>query len=142
MRTQRTLPALQGSGRAAESLHVRRTIALAVAVVSLWACAQPATARVTAQPHWPRHIARYYEMFTPAGNRAVRHVVYHASRMLKAGASRERTMARVKRMYSAVEDRHSEAYDTAVCEAFADELDRWLVAAGYERIDAFDEFAF
>jgi hypothetical protein len=29
-----------------------------------------------------------------------------------------------------------------VCEAFADELDRWLMAAGYEPVDAFDEFAF
>jgi hypothetical protein len=51
-------------------------------------------------------------------------------------------MARVRRDYGRVENRYEEAYDTAVCEAFADELDRWLLAAGYEPIDAFDEFAF
>ena len=51
-------------------------------------------------------------------------------------------MARVRRDYRKVEDKYSEAYDTAVCDAFADELDRWLLAAGYEPVDAFDEFAF
>jgi hypothetical protein len=81
-------------------------------------------------------------MFTPAGNRAVRHVVWRASRMLRKGESRKRVMSVVRRAYLAVEDKYEESQDTAVCERFADELDRWLVAAGYERIDAFDEFAF
>lgn len=81
-------------------------------------------------------------MFSRAGNRAVRHVVWRASRGLKAGWSRERTMARVRRDYGRVEDRYKEAYDTAVCEDFADELDRWLIAAGFDPVDAFDEFAF
>jgi hypothetical protein len=51
-------------------------------------------------------------------------------------------MAGVRRDYGRVELRFDEATDTAVCEAFADELDRWLIAAGYEPVDAFDEFAF
>jgi hypothetical protein len=81
-------------------------------------------------------------MFSRAGNRAVRHVVWRASRSLKAGWSRERTMARVRRDYRRVEDKYDEAYDTAVCEDFADQLDLWLIAAGYDPVDAFDEFAF
>jgi hypothetical protein len=122
---------------------VRRTVLLAVAVVTLWAFAQPAAAAPAAERHhWPKHIARWYEMFTPAGDRAVRHVVWRASRALKAGWSRKRVMARVRRDYRRVENRYNEAYDTAVCDAFADELDRWLLAAGYEPVDAFDEFAF
>jgi hypothetical protein len=51
-------------------------------------------------------------------------------------------MARVRRDYGKVEDKYKEATDTAVCDAFADELDRWLYAAGFEPVDAFDEFAF
>jgi hypothetical protein len=51
-------------------------------------------------------------------------------------------MARLRRDYRRAENRYEEAYDTAVCEAFADELDRWLIAAGHEPVDAFDEFAF
>jgi sarcosine oxidase gamma subunit len=80
-------------------------------------------------------------MFTPAGNRAIRHVVWRASRMLRAGRARKTVMASVRRLYGAVEDRYEEAFDTAVRESFADELDRWLVAAGYEPIDSYDEFA-
>jgi hypothetical protein len=112
-------------------------------VLALWAgAAEPAAAIAPRPPHWPDHIARNYEMFSPAGNRAVRHVAWRASRMLRKGASRRSVMAMVRRAYGRVELRYEEAYDTAVCDAFADELDKWLVAAGYERIDAFDEFAF
>jgi hypothetical protein len=121
---------------------VRCTVTVTLAVLTFWACAQPAVARVDSRPQWPRHIGRDYEMFTPAGNRAVRHVVWIAARRLRAGASRRRVMAAVSRAYLAVELKYDEATDTAVCERFADELDRWLTAAGYERIDAFDEFAF
>jgi hypothetical protein len=119
---------------------VRRTTALIAALLALVACAQPAAD--ASQPRWPKHIGKEYEMFTPAGNRAVRHVVWRASRMLRRGESRKRVMSVVRRAYLAVEDKYEESQDTAVCDRFADELDRWLVAAGYERIDAFDEFAF
>ncbi|HEX6714254.1 MAG TPA: hypothetical protein VF066_12750 [Thermoleophilaceae bacterium] len=119
---------------------MRRIASLAAAVVMLAAFAQPAGA--AEQHRWPKHIATWYEMFSPAGDRAVRHVVWRASRGLKAGWSRKRVMARVRRDYRKVENKYEEAYDTAVCEAFADELDRWLDAAGYEPIDALDEFAF
>lgn len=120
---------------------MRRTIALTLTALSLGVLTEPAAAQAPGH-HWPRHIGHEYEMFSAAGNRAVRHVVWLASRELRRGASRERTMRVVARAYGRVEDRYDEAYDTAVCEDFADELDRWLVAAGYERIDAFDEFAF
>jgi AcrR family transcriptional regulator len=117
---------------------MRRAIVPLVAVVALCVCAQPAAAA----PRWPRHIARDYQMFTPAGNRAVRHVLWRASRMLRAGASRGRTMGMVRRAYGRVEDKYEEAIDTAVREAFADELDPWLIAAGYDPVDSYDEFAF
>jgi hypothetical protein len=119
-----------------------RVVVLVVAVMALSLLAQPAAADAASRPKWPRHIATNYEMFSRAGNRAVRHVVWRASRSLKAGWSRERTMARVRRDYRRVEDKYQEAYDTAVCEDFADQLDLWLIAAGYEPVDAFDEFAF
>jgi hypothetical protein len=117
---------------------MRRTLALVVAAVALCAFAQPAAAA----PRWPRHIARDYQMFSPAGNRAVRHVVWRASRMLRAGASRGRTMGMVRRAYGRVEDTYEEAFDTAAREAFADELGPWLIAAGFDPIDSYDEFAF
>jgi len=122
---------------------VRFAIALHVTLLALSAPAPPpAAAHATARPHWPRHIARDYQMFTPAGNRAVRHVLWRASRALRAGASRGHVMGMVRRAYGIVEDQYAEAIDTAVREAFADELDPWLVGAGYERIDSYDEFAF
>ena len=131
------------AGEVAESFSVRSVLVPALAVLTLWAgAAEPAAAIAPRPPHWPDHIARNYEMFSPAGNRAVRHVAWRASRMLRKGASRRSVMAMVRRAYGRVELRYEEAYDTAVCDAFADELDKWLVVAGYERIDAFDEFAF
>jgi hypothetical protein len=114
-----------------------RVVLVVACALALAVPARPAAAK----PHWPKHIAHRYEMFSRAGDRAVRHVVWRASRSLKAGWSRKRTMARVRRDYGRVENRYEEAYDTAVCDAFA-ELDRWLTAAGYEPVDAFDEFAF
>ena len=40
--------------------------------------------------------------------------------------------------YAKVDDRYVEAGDTIVREAVAEEIDRWLHAAGWERIEAFD----
>ena len=51
-------------------------------------------------------------------------------------------MRQVRRDYFAVEERFEEAEDTAVCDRFADEMNRWLRAAGYRLIEAADEFAF
>ena len=41
--------------------------------------------------------------------------------------------------FARVAERYAGAQDTAVRERLADELDRWLVAAGFEAIEAFDE---
>jgi hypothetical protein len=43
--------------------------------------------------------------------------------------------------FRALEDLYSEAGDTAVRDAFGDELDRWLIAAGYEPTEASDEYS-
>ena len=120
-------------------MEMGRVPVVLLAVVALALFAQPAAA---GPQRWPKHIARDFQMFTPAGNRAVRHVVWHASRMLRRGASRGHVMGAVRRDYGLVEDGYDEAIDTAVRESFADELDRWLIAAGYEPVDSYDEFAF
>lgn len=70
----------------------------------------------------------------------MRAVVIRAAAMLKAGASREAVMRMVHKRFLALEDRYDEAGDTAVREALADELDRWLKAAGYDTIESYDEF--
>jgi hypothetical protein len=51
-------------------------------------------------------------------------------------------MGMVRRAYGRVEDTYEEAFDTAAREAFADELGPWLIAAGFDPIDSYDEFAF
>jgi hypothetical protein len=121
---------------------VHAVVAAFVAILTMGPPGSAPPAHPAAQPHWPRHIASDYQMFTPAGNRAVRHVVWRAARMLRHGASRGHTMGMVRRAYGKVELQYDETTDTAVREAFADELDPWLIAAGYEPIDSYDEFAF
>ena len=81
-------------------------------------------------------------MFSRAGDRAMRALVRRAARMLKAGDSRAEVMRVVATRFQALEDSYDEAGDTAVREAFADELDRWLTAAGYEPIESYDEFVY
>jgi len=88
---------------------------------------------------WPRRIARDYAMFSRRGDAAVRRLVVRAARSLRRGADREAVLSRVRLDYAKVADRYDEALDTAVREAVADELDRWLRAAGFEPIEAFDE---
>jgi hypothetical protein len=88
---------------------------------------------------WPKRIARDYEMFSRRGNAAVRQIVLRASRSLRRGAGREAVLARVRQDFAEVYERHPEIGDTAVRERLGDELDRWLVAAGFEVIDAYDE---
>jgi hypothetical protein len=88
---------------------------------------------------WPRRIARDYAMFSRRGDAAVRRLVVRAARSLRRGAGREAVLSRVRLDYAKVADRYAEALDTAVREAVSDELDRWLRAAGFEPIEAFDE---
>lgn len=65
--------------------------------------------------------------------------VLRAARSLRRGADRETVLSRVRLDYAKAGDRFGEAGDTAVREKVADELDRWLHAAGFEPIEAFDE---
>jgi len=48
-------------------------------------------------------------------------------------------LAQVRLDFARVAGRFAGAQDTAVRERLADELDRWLVAAGFEVIEALDE---
>jgi|tagenome__1003787_1003787.scaffolds.fasta_scaffold19572893_2 hypothetical protein len=62
--------------------------------------------------------------------------------MLKAGASGEQVMRAIAIPFGALEELYAEAGDTAVRDAFGDEqLDRWLVTAGYEPTEASDEYS-
>ena len=88
---------------------------------------------------WPSRIARSYEMFSRRGDAAIRQIVLRAARALRRGAGREQTLSRVRKDFHRVASHFSEADDTAVREALGDELDKWLVAAGFSRIDAYDE---
>ena len=88
---------------------------------------------------WPKRIAREYHMSSARGNAAMRRLVQRAARALRRGDGREETLRRVRLDYAKVDDRYDEAGDTIVREAVAEELDKWLHAAGWERIEAFDE---
>lgn len=85
---------------------------------------------------WPKRVARDYAMFTPRGDAAVRRLVLRAARALRRGATREAVMRRVRRDFEAIDRRFDGASDTAVLEALANELDRWLLPAGFAPIDA------
>jgi len=58
---------------------------------------------------------------------------------LKHGAGREETLQRVRVDYLRVYDRYDGAMDTIVREKVADQIDVWLIAAGFEPIEAYDE---
>ena len=78
-------------------------------------------------------------MPTARGDAAMRRIVLRASRSLRRGDGREQVLAQVRLDFARVAERYTGASDTAVRERLADELDRWLVAAGFEVIEAFDE---
>ena len=88
---------------------------------------------------WPKRIARRYSMYTARGDAAMRRLVVRASRSLKRGDGREQVLAQVRVDFARVAGRFAGAQDTAARERLADEIDRWLVAAGFEVIEAFDE---
>jgi hypothetical protein len=64
-----------------------------------------------------------------------------AARALHRGAGRAQTLGGVSDDLERVAVRFDEAHDTAVEEALADELDKWLHAAGFARIESRDEFS-
>ena len=109
---------------------------LAVKLEADWAAAVERRGR---RHPWPRHIRRDYEMFSRRGDAAIRRIVVRAARALRRGASREATMRLVSIGYERVAKRYSEAEDSAVGEALAVELSRWLRAAGFAEIDGLDE---
>ena len=99
----------------------------------------PLDAQQRAHPRWPRRVDHDYAMFSRPGNRAVRAVVLGATRLLRRGAGREETMNTVRHGLTRVAVDHSELYDAESGDAIADELSRWLRAAGLEQIEARDE---
>jgi hypothetical protein len=85
-------------------------------------------------------VAKDYEMFSDAGDRALAEIMEDAAQMLHEGAKRQDVLDMIKPRYSEVAERHEEAFDTAVRDAFADELDRHLERAGYAPVDAHSDF--
>jgi hypothetical protein len=88
---------------------------------------------------WPRRIPRRYEMFTRAGDAAVRAVVVRVAVGLRHGAGRARSIERLRAGLDRIGRRHPEVDDSAVQEAVATAIEPWLRAAGFEGIDALDE---
>jgi hypothetical protein len=80
-------------------------------------------------------------MFSRRGDAAIRRIVLHASRALRRGAGRAETLGGVSDELDRVAKRFDEAHDTAVEEAIASELDKWLRAAGFATIESRDEFS-
>jgi hypothetical protein len=88
---------------------------------------------------WPRSVAREFELASRRGDRAARRIVLRAVRALRRGAGRKRTLRDVRIGVRRLAERFDDASDSAVDEAFADALDPWLRAAGFERIEGLDE---
>lgn len=88
---------------------------------------------------WPATVGRDYEMATRRGNATVREVLLRASRGLRAGAGREETLLGVRNDLNRLDSRFDEVTDSEVENAVADELDRWLRAAGWDIVDATSE---
>jgi hypothetical protein len=88
---------------------------------------------------WPKRVASEYYVIGRGGNAAVRRVLLRVARSLKAGAEREPVLARMRRDMAPIQDRY-DVDDTIVRDAIAIELDRWLGAAGFEPVEAADEF--
>jgi hypothetical protein len=86
---------------------------------------------------WPKRVASGYGMPTRGGDRALREVVLRAARSLRHGATREVVLSRVRSDYPGIEA----ARTTAVLNAVASELDKWLHAAGWARIRTLRELS-
>lgn len=98
--------------------------------------AAPRRERRGRRGRWPERVARTYEMTSRQGDAAVRAVVLRAARALRAGAGREETLLGVSNDLNRLDHRFDSVTDSEVPEAVANELDRWLRAAGWDLIDA------
>jgi hypothetical protein len=78
-------------------------------------------------------------MYSRRGNAAMRRVVVRAARALRRGAGRHRTLIGVRRDQAEVSLRFPEADDSDVADALADQIGRWLTAAGFHGIDGLDD---
>jgi hypothetical protein len=99
---------------------------------------QPVSATAVGGPlpaDWPRRPHRRFGMDTPAGDAAMRAIVAAAARDLRAGRDGETVLDDVRVRYQQAAGAHLEAYDGVVRRALAAELDRYLDAAGEQRID-------
>jgi hypothetical protein len=85
---------------------------------------------------WPRYIRHHYDMFSAAGDAAVRHLVVHVAHGLRHGADKARAMDIVCAEHTRIERRFPEVSDTAVAEPLIGELNKWFRAAGFEELDA------
>ena len=88
---------------------------------------------------WPKRVGNDYAMFSPRGDAAVRHAVVRAAASLKRGASRETALSRLRLAMAEVQERYDETDDSAVGDAIAEEIDRWLSAAGFVPVESSDE---
>jgi hypothetical protein len=89
----------------------------------------------------PEAAGRDYAMFSTAGNEAVRAIVMEAADRLSRNVDREDVLERVRDRWVDLAAAHPEAYDMAVRAAVADQLDRFLRAAGDAAVDSLDEVA-
>ncbi len=100
---------------------------------------RPASDRRGKRRPWPKRVARDYAMFSARGDAAMRRIALRASRALRRGDTRTDVLRRVRLDFHAAAQRFDEAQDTAVVEELGNELDRWLIAAGWRPLDAADE---
>ena len=89
----------------------------------------------------PEAAGHDYAMFSPAGNEAVRVIVMEAADRISRNVDREDVLERVRDRWVDLAAAYPEAYDMAVRGAVADQLDRFLVAAGDATVDSLDEIA-
>jgi hypothetical protein len=98
------------------------------------------TAGVRGKRHpWPKRVAGDYEMFSPGGDAAIRRVMVRVATALKRGASRDTALSRLRLGMATVQERYEETDDTAVRDAIAVEIDRWLHAAGFGPVESADD---
>lgn len=89
----------------------------------------------------PEAAGHDYAMFSRTGNDAVRTIVMEAADRLSRNVDREDVLERVRDRWVDLVAAHPEAYDMAVRGAVADQLDRFLSAAGDPPVDSLDEVA-
>jgi hypothetical protein len=90
---------------------------------------------------WPRHVRKDYAMFTARGDRAVHQAVVRFAADLRGGMGRRRALDRLGSALKRIARQPwgEEVSDTQVGEAIADQVDAWLHAAGFGKIDALDD---